>query len=300
MQVRMPSGVRRRSSAALAALRRFSLGRTLSQALRVRAPWRYLAAGLLRTSAPRRYELRSSGLSVLLRHGTWDEVIFDEIFCSATYAPPAEVRAGLDALGRAPRILDLGANVGYFTIYALGRWPAAQVVSFEPDPGNAGMLNACVRVNAKTGQVEVVQAAAAAHDGTLQFVAGLAAESHRVHPAEENVETVSVPAVDVLPYLADADLVKMDIEGGEWEILADPRLASRRGQALVLEHHGRHLQGEDPRRSATDLLRAAGYEVRAEGPAPQGVGLLWAWRLPAEARESEPATRPSGAARASG
>lgn len=51
---------------------------------------------------------------------------------------------------------------------------------------------------------------------------------------------MSVAAADVLPYLADTDLVKMDIEGGEWEILADPRLGARLHQALVLGHHGRH------------------------------------------------------------
>ena len=45
------------------------------------------------------------------------------------------------------------------------------------------------------------------------------------------------PRVDVFPYLAAADLVKIDIEGSEWEILADARFAGIAARVLVLEYH---------------------------------------------------------------
>ena len=63
---------------------------------------------------------------------------------------------------------------------------------------------------------------------------------------------------DVLGQIAEADLVKMDIEGGEWGILADPRIARQR--ALVLEYHPRGLPAR--RRGGVRDRAAHGPRVR--------------------------------------
>lgn len=251
----------------------------MSQALRVRRPWRYLLSEALGPAQPRRYVLRTSGVEVLVRHRSRDTVTFDEVFCSAAYEPPPGVAAALHALGRPPRVLDLGANVGLYSAFAVGRWPGATITAVEPDHENLLLLNACATLNRSHGDIQVLDAAAAASAGTMRFVAGLAAESHRAHPDEE-AGSVAVPAVDAVELMGAADLVKIDIEGGEWELLGDPRLAAAVGsfQALVLEHHGRHCPTHDPRGTATRLLAAAGFEVAPRGAIVGGVGMLWATR----------------------
>ena len=266
--------MRRVAGVVLASARRVAWGRTLSQALRVRRPWRYLRAAAAHSGQPRAYALRSSGLRVILRHGTRDTVTFDEVFCSSAYEPPEHVRRVLAGLAGPLRVLDLGANIGLFTTYALGRWPGARITAFEPDGANAALLRECVELNRGRGAVEIVEAAATASAGTIAFVGGLEAESHRVHP-DERADTVVVDAVDVFAYFEDADLVKIDIEGGEWDLLGDPRLGAGGPRAIVLEHHGRHCPGGDPRATASALLTAAGYAVHAPGPAVGGVGMLW-------------------------
>lgn len=273
----MRSPARRVAAGALASGRRYGWGRTLSQALRLRRPWSYLAAAVLGARGPLRYELRATGVQVLLRHGTGDTTTLDEVFCSSAYEPPDIVRSALQELDRPPRVLDLGANVGLFSAFVMGRWPGAQITAFEPDPENLELLRGCVALNRAQADVAIVDAAAAAADGTMHFVAGLAATSHRAQPDEQST-TIEVPAVDALEHIAGADLVKIDVEGGEWELLRDARLALGGQQALVLEHHGRHCPTRDPRATATQLLQAAGYEVHARGPAVAGVGMLWAWR----------------------
>ena len=40
---------------------------------------------------------------------------------------------------------------------------------------------------------------------------------------DPGVPTIKVPMHDVMAEIAAADLVKIDIEGGEWEILSDER-----------------------------------------------------------------------------
>ncbi len=287
---RTKSPSRRVAAAALRACRRWAWGRTLSQALRLRKPWRYLMPVLLRHKGARYYELRGTGVHVLLRHGSSDITTFDEVFCSSAYEPPADVAACLAELGRPPRVVDLGANIGLFSAFGMGRWPGAQITAVEPDPESIAMLRACFARNRAGGDVAVVNAAAAASAGVMRFVAGLAAESHRAHP-DEHAATVEVPMIDAFEHLAGADLVKIDIEGGEWELLGDARFATSGVRALVLEHHGRHCPTEDPRAAATRLLVGAGYEVRADTPSVRGVGLLWAWR-PAQAA-AEPASASS-------
>lgn len=235
----------------------------------------------MRPANPRCYALRGSEIRVLLRHGSRDVVTFDEVFCSAAYEPPPVVVSALRDLGRPPRVLDLGANVGLFSAFVLERWPGATITALEPDPDNLSLLKACANLNRSHGDLQVVDAAAAASAGTMRFVAGLNAESHRAHP-DEDVASVVVRAVDAYEHIANVDLVKIDIEGGEWELLADPRLATAFGafQALVLEHHGRHCPTDNPRATATQLLAAAGFDVQPQGAMVGGVGLLWSVRSP--------------------
>ena len=70
---------------------------------------------------------------------------------------------------------------------------------------------------------------------------------------------VEVPGLDIFPFLDDVDLLKMDIEGGEWSLLADPRFGAAR--AVVLEYHPMMCPGPDPRVLVKELLSARGYEV---------------------------------------
>jgi hypothetical protein len=69
----------------------------------------------------------------------------------------------------------------------------------------------------------------------------------------------------------------MDIEGGEWDLLADPRFASVSAALLFLEYHPHLCPAPDARAHARRVLEEFGYlvdEVFADGP----VGLLRATR----------------------
>ena len=86
----------------------------------------------------------------------------------------------------------------------------------------------------------------------------------------------SIPAVDIFDHLADADFVKMDIEGGEWPILADPRLADL-GATWVIEFHraGRPRCLPTRRPGTSSRPRATvGHQVFNYW----GHGTLWAWK----------------------
>jgi hypothetical protein len=98
-----------------------------------------------------------------------------------------------------------------------------------------------------------------------------------------------LPQEDVLPYVQEADFVKMDIEGGEWRILGDPRFGLGRTRSVALEYHPHMCPGPVPRDEAERLLRKAGFTVIDPGHSdeqfPRGQGMLWGVR-PAEADHS--------------
>jgi FkbM family methyltransferase len=242
----------------------------------LREPLRFSLRQVTRRTGIGRYHLRGSDVVILVRHSTGDLITLEEVLAERQYEPPAQL-ASLFARNGAPlHVADVGANIGLFSAWVLSRRPDAQIVAFEPDPDNADVLEDCMRANG--GRAQIVRAAAAPRAGQLRFQAGELAASRQVDEGG-----IAVPAVDVFPYLEQADFVKLDIEGGEWELLADPRFAGLPARALVVEYHPHLCPAPDPRVHAEALLTAAGFALQhMDFAMPPGHGVLWAWRPAAD------------------
>jgi FkbM family methyltransferase len=63
-------------------------------------------------------------------------------------------------------ILDLGANVGYASVYFSLRHPTARVIAVEPEPSNVALLRQNV---AALPGVDVVEGAVWPHSGRLSL-----------------------------------------------------------------------------------------------------------------------------------
>lgn len=146
-----------------------------------------------------------------------------------------QVRAGLFEVVETaylPRILrpgdtfvDVGANVGYYTLLAaklVGE--GGRVFAFEPDPESFALLERNVRLNG-FDNVVLERKAASNEAGTLRLY--LAPENkgdHQIYPSRgEEREFVEVEAVTLDAYFADVpgrvDFVKIDTQGAEMAIL---------------------------------------------------------------------------------
>jgi FkbM family methyltransferase len=242
------------------------------QATTVRDPVRFAARELSASGRLSRYRLRGSGRPVFIRHNTADPLVLDEVFYTRHYEPPAEVAAVLERLTRPPRVVDLGANIGLFGVWVLERHPEAEITAFEPDRTNAAVARLCIEANEASERWRLIEAAASDRDGRVSFISGEYSRS-RIGAGGDEVDTV-----DVFPYLEDVDFLKVDIEGGEWALLADPRFAELTVPALVLEYHRDQAPGPDPQAAALEAVRGAGYEVRDVAELGPGQGLLWAWK----------------------
>ena len=149
---------------------------------------------------------------------------------------------------RASAVLELGANVGYFTVQGARAAPRARYVAVEPHPVSAEVCRANLALNG-IGSVELVEAAAVAGAGrpavelrvpagqlATPTVAFLGEGTELPAPMRRHVAgTVAVPAVDMRSLLAGVDLVKLDVEGQEHALLAAARdhLRARRPTVFV-------------------------------------------------------------------
>lgn len=229
---------------------------------------------LRRRCSTRTYTLRGSDVRIALRHHSPDVMVLDEVFSQTEYRFPDGVAQALEGLV-SPRVVDLGANIGLFGAAMLSRLPRARIVAVEVDPANAAVHEAAIAANPGRDW-ELIRSAAGVAEGRARFVLGEYATSRLAGPHELATD---LETIDVFPLLAGADLVKMDIEGGEWAILDDPRFRELGARAVVLEYHAHLCPDEDPQRAAKRRLEAAGYETEAGTTKPTfGAGLLWGLR----------------------
>ena len=150
--------------------------RFVPAAWQVDRPFSFLAAEARKVGL-RTYRLRGTGTPVVVRHDKGGLELIDEIFRARCYEPPAEVAPFIPS---APRILDVGANVGAYSAFAADQWPKASITAIEADQENVDALRDLV--GQRTGDhIEVVAAAASTNDEPIRFAAGLGSGS-RISP----------------------------------------------------------------------------------------------------------------------
>lgn len=241
---------------------------TALEARLVSSPVRY-AARELTTGRRGDYALRDGTGRFSVRHRSGDIDILRKFYAYHYYDLPAEVDGRLRSLGRAVDVLDLGANIGFFEVFTRGLLPIGRVVCFEPDPANAAVLEQVRTANG--ADWEIVPACASNRDGSARFNTGRKNFS-RIGSGGDT----DVAVMDVFARIAEADLVKMNIEGSEWDILDDPRLAET-SVSWIVEYHRICAPDPDIHGLARRLFERAGYTVRLAAKTEDN-GLLWAWK----------------------
>ncbi|MDX2201128.1 MAG: FkbM family methyltransferase [Hyphomicrobiaceae bacterium] len=163
-------------------------------------------------------------------------------------------------------ILDIGANVGFFALWATLRWPGSTLHCYEANPGTFPYLERNTRRNAR---IHCTHAAVfPGPERKMRFFsrfpgdgeAGLEAYLHDTfnEGIAGEVHEVDVVAPADLP---KADIVKLDIEGGEGAVLAALDLSAT---SLVLAE----FQNRRNRTEMQARLAAAGFVAVRDEEAP--------------------------------
>lgn len=201
--------------------------------------------------------------------------VADEIFVHRSLQVPVRIPPE-----RVKLIVDLGANVGMSCLYWLAAYWRAEVLAFEPHPGHAAQCRKNLDRNGFLPRVTLHEAAAGTADGRARL--SDAGTSSRVGAAPGGGHDIAV--VDVFPLLAGRriDILKIDIEGGEYDLLADPRFDDLDIRAIVMEWHGR-ADGSDGGAWCRERLDALGFRLHPVFELSSH-GMLWAYRRQVPAR----------------
>ncbi len=159
-----------------------------------------------------------------------------------------------------PVILDCGANIGISVLNYKRQFPNAKIVAFEPDPQFVRVLRNNLDRNGAR-DVDVIEAAVWREDGERRFFCEGADGSKLVDKDEKFTDTVFVQTVDLAKFISgQVDLIKMDIEGAEYEVIAS--LGGKLGSVknMVIECH---VSNRDihPFASLLDTLASTGFSV---------------------------------------
>lgn len=146
-------------------------------------------------------------------------------------------------LGDAPVALDIGAHVGCFSVAFARRHPGARVDSYEASPSTAVFLERNIGDNDLEPRVHVNNLAVQGVAGTLELADNGAASGHNgvLHLTEKS-KKVSVRSIAMGEALTvsgrSADLVKIDTEGGEYDMVLGSNPGDWAGvRRVVLEYH---------------------------------------------------------------
>lgn len=146
----------------------------------------------------------------------------------------------LHALRETDLFLDVGANIGSYTILASGA-AGARSIAVEPVPATFAHLRTNIALNGLEGRVRSWQGGLADKAGSLTFTSGLDTVNH-VLAAGEQAAGVEVPVMTLDELLGGEapTLIKIDVEGYERPVLAGAQrtLADPRLLAVIMETNG--------------------------------------------------------------
>jgi FkbM family methyltransferase len=237
----------------------------------------YLQVGGTGRRYPLRVPLTAGGTLTL--ESLSEVKVFWQIFVRGSYRLPTKCLS----------ILDCGANVGIFSVWAARRRPDAGIVAVEPYPDTFASLETNIRANALEGRVRCVPMALAAASGERHIQSDGDSPDRRLlpddvaHPADRAVAVRCLTLAECLD-LANfdtVDLLKMDIEGSEWGVLlSTPPSALARVRNLQLEYHEVHRRfGCSPEKLFAHLA-ASGLRLAQRTEDAYRTGLAYFERMP--------------------
>jgi len=170
-----------------------------------------------------------------------------------------------------PVILDCGAHIGLATMAFKERYPAARVHAFEADATIAAM---CADNLAAFGfaDVAVTPAAVWTHKDGVTFAAS---NDDAGHVAPQGVHVPSIRLADEIAK-APVQLLKLDVEGAEFELLADCADRLSAVERMIVEVHAfgdnrvgpllSLLEGKGFKYTLADLHHATWMETKSPPP----------------------------------
>ncbi|HEY3135904.1 MAG TPA: FkbM family methyltransferase [Blastocatellia bacterium] len=166
------------------------------------------------------------------------EDILSDLILSNSFEPlETEVITSMIKSGNV--VLDIGANIGYYTlIFARLVGREGKVFAFEPDPANFRLLEMNVKANGFDNVVLVQKAVSDMTGKCSLYLCESNKGMHRIYRSrycKRSIEIESIRLDDLFVHSCDRiDFVKIDAEGSEWAVFQGMPLLLKRCEHLTM------------------------------------------------------------------
>jgi FkbM family methyltransferase len=195
-----------------------------------------------------------------VRPWTHDLYTLDTVVVQDAYRP------SIDATHREFRtILDLGANIGSFSIWAASNFAPERVVAVELEPGNYQQLLHNLRLNGLTEKVTAINAAIYDREAVVGIKTPLGKGSiDRLDERGSGTRVNSVTLKDLLAKygIQTVDYLKLDIEGSERFVLIEENADLFRSRVRYVHLEAHRLLGYKPKQ-AVKYFADLGFKTRS-------------------------------------
>lgn len=165
--------------------------------------------------------------------------------------------------------LDIGANIGSYTVLAAGA-AGADAIAVEPIPSTFESLQNNIRLNRLDSKVSAKCVGLSDKSGILRFTSNLDTVNHVAIESEKtNVIEVPVMSVDELCGGRVPALIKIDVEGHEKAVLlgACKTLSSSALVGVIMETNSSGLRYGDTDEALFEIMKSHGFEAYSYSPA---------------------------------
>lgn len=196
--------------------------------------------------------------------------VFKEIFVSDFY----DIKKMVKKLPKAPVVIDIGANAGYFNVILFSKLKTATVYAYEPIKSNYELFKKNISLNSvlKKGVHLFNKAVTGTPQGDIELfmetesdnsvIASVYADFDKQNQHIVKVPTISLEEIIRENNLQKIDLIKIDCEGSEYPILYEtPANIWQQVSLLTIEVHNL----DDEKRNVNHLktyLESHGFAVQ--------------------------------------
>jgi FkbM family methyltransferase len=174
-------------------------------------------------------------------------------------------------------IIDIGAHIGSFTIYASQFCNKGRIYCYEPIKDNYELLVHNISINKLTNAIPI-QKAVSDKTGSVKIFLSPDSAAHSLFMKTDqyaDVESISLKEIFDSNKIEHCDLLKLDCEGSEYLILNSlPDSYFELIQKIVMEYH---INRDEPNQlqNLMDKLKSLNYNVNIEKDIAES-GILFA------------------------
>lgn len=225
--------------------------------------------------APFTFHCRRSGMKITVparMMQTYKEIFFDETYLKGF---PAGIISSKNTL----TVVDVGANVGYFSLFMLSNNQRTKIFAFEPMPMNYTLLEKYCNENSSYDFTPVNKAVSQqngtivlSYDATDSYTTSAGVFNGDRESDRLEVATTTLTSIMGNYKLDKIDFLKLDCEGSEYPIIYNaPSAVLEKISALAIETHPGKSEREN-KNSLVSHLRQHGFKIQTKRD------IVWGWR----------------------